>query len=198
MGGGDKKKNKKRHPHWCPELFCMIRPQRFGVYVVPPSKNGTDRVDTIERRLHQGGISGGTNVDVPTADLAAEAQQCWGWKPASGAVRLQTGGHARVSEKKPCSDGGRVLPRWPVPSATRGRTKEMEKMEYITPGPCGLPLVPLYGFRCTSVHKTQRQYWDYIKVVLFREWERGWLLMIFFFSPPPDTTRQSPTLPQTP
>lgn len=74
----------------------MIRPQRFGVYVVPPSKmepfTGHD-----QRRLHQGGISGGTNVDVP--------RLFWQQKPGRvGESRLQSGvftdwRHTDVSDK---------------------------------------------------------------------------------------------------
>lgn len=122
-----------------------------------------------------------------TADLAAEAQQA-GWKPASGVVRLQTGG-TRTCPRKAMQQWRESFAAVTVHQPREGEQKKW-KMEYITPGPCGLPLVPLYGFRCTSVHKTQRQYWDYIKVVIFHEWERGWLLMIFF--PPPPTQPVSP------
>lgn len=146
VGGGTKKKKNKRHPHWCPELFCMIRPQRFGVYVVPPSKMEPFAWHD-QRRLHQGGISGGTNVDVPRliwqlkpSRLGESQRQEWCvYRPEACAC---------VREKR-CSNGGRSS------ISHEGENKRIGKMESITPGPCGLPLVPLYGFRCTSVHKTQ-------------------------------------------
>lgn len=136
-----------------------------------------------QRRLHQRGISGGTNVDVP--------RLFWQRKPNSvGESQLQSGAftdrrHTNVSDKSNAAMEGDDA-TWPFISHERENTKKW-KMEYITPGPWVLASVPHYGFRYTSVHKTQRQYWNYIKVVLFKSDGYWWSLF-----------RHDPSLPALP
>lgn len=90
LGGGEQ----KWHPHWCPELFCMIRPQQFCCLCWAAIKNGTL---TQSEEVPSGRNKWRHQCGRTTADLANEAQQ-GGWKLASGWCIYRPQAHGCVGD----------------------------------------------------------------------------------------------------